>query len=193
MRPAVSLSEMNSAAQQPKGHWGRLWAGLGGAAIAGTVAGVGSVIGAQDQATWKLAVVSGLLAIVGFFVAAAISASGTNRAPWLGGACVVFAGLAAFTYWQLRRPAPFLPTVAYTVNGSEVQELRAHGEPGGAALVIAPSIYGSNTYRFDCQAVVGPPGERSIWLRLAGSEYWYPLTGVHLPAGVHSGQLPMCD
>lgn len=184
---------MNCEAHQSKGHRGKLWAGFGGAAITGAVAGIGSLVGAQDQATWKLVVASGLLAIVGFFVAAAISASGASRASWLGAACVVLAGFAAFTYWQLRRPVSSLPTVAYTVNGSEVQELRAHGEPGGAELVLAPSIYGSNTYRFDCQAVVGQPGERSTWLRLSGSEYWYPLAGLHPPAGVHAGQLPACD
>lgn len=181
------------AAQQPKGRRGELWAGFGGGATTGAVAGVGSVVGAQDQATWKLVVASGLLAMVGFFVAAAISASGANRVPWPGAACVVLAGLAAFTYWQLRRPVSSLPAVAYTVNGSEVQGLRAYGEPGGAELVLAPSIYGSNTYRFDCQAVVGQPGERSTWLRLAGSEYWYPLAGLHPPAGVHAGQLPVCE
>lgn len=136
---------------------------------------------------------SGLLATIGFFIAAAMSASGASRAPWLGAACVVLAGFAVFTYWQLRRPVSSLPTVAFTVNGPEVQGLRAHGEPGGAELVLAPFIYGSNTYRFDCQAVVGQPGERSTWLRLSGSEYWYPLAGLHPPAGVHAGQLPACD
>lgn len=82
----------------------------------------------------------------------------------------------------------------FTVNGTEVQELHASGAPGGPEEILppAPALTGGTTYLFDCYSVVRAGRQRTVWLRLTGYEYWYPLADLHPTPGVRIDDLPAC-
>jgi uncharacterized membrane protein YfcA len=152
-------------------------------------------LGEPNQAVWKLVVASTAIAVIGFFIGAAASARTQQwRVGWLGATCVVLALLTVFTYWQLRRPLTPQPLASFTVDGTEVQELHATGEPGGPEDILppAPVLTGGATYLFNCYSAVGRGSHKIMWLRLAGYQYWYPMADLHPTIGVRATAIPPC-
>jgi hypothetical protein len=148
-----------------------------------------------NQPVWKLVIASAAVSVIGFFAGAAISATTQRwRARWLVAVSIGLAALCIFTYWQLRRPQSPIHVASFTVAGTEVQQLHASGAPGGPEEILppAPALTGGTTYLFDCYSVVRDGHQQTVWLRLAGYEYWYPLGYLHPTPGVHVNNLPGC-
>jgi hypothetical protein len=146
-----------------------------------------------DQPPDKLALVSALIATLGFFLTAAVAADDDkHRSAWLAGTVVLLLLCLGYTYWQLWPTSHATVVAEYTVNGEEEsQYLPGHGEAGGPVLVLeAPQLYSGRTYQFGCQVILR---HRAVWLRLAREPYWYPLSGLHAPRGTRPPPLPTCS
>jgi hypothetical protein len=176
-------------------HRRELSQGVLGAFIAGSVGAATSAFAAPSQAAWKLVVGSTAITVIGFLIGAATGASTDRlRVRWLASACALLTAFAVFTYWQLRRPPSAPPVASFTVKGTEVDGLSAHGSPGGPKDVLppAPALVGGSTYLFECYSVVGAGSKQSVWLRLADHEYWYPLADLTPTPGVTRRSIPSC-